>query len=469
MLHWASESTRPLPAALLVACALAGGSFGEIGRGAEADAPAGTISAQGITVDPITTDDYNARRIWHPKTPPASAPTRPCPCRIVSYADKWTRHGLSNYMSWRWPNGPLAKRRQWQIPWDEQLVHRRDYDVDGDGQTTDDYIAAHVFSLEEPLSNPRWPLHMAYPERFNEIFYGGAAWYLADTEPGTHRVWIEQGYNPDHSPPWFDSRAEDHPLQGQANEYEYAARGGTRSREFWGRQDAGQYTWNLFNSGGRTHPVGLKKPNPFGLYDIVGNVTHWLHSTGATNCDPKRPLTLDTNNPKMDRYHKYHAPDESVMRGAGPTAAGASFLANVSDDEMSPEMYDPDVGFRVVRCEAGGVSADVCWRGNLCRTGEYETGGVRSSACVADGVVYFGGNNGMLYAVDARMGNVFWTARGRRPLATSPAVAFGIVFVEPAIGFDAKTGDKIVSSSCPDNGRLYIGSDDGYLYALKGQ
>jgi len=187
------------------------------------------LGPDGLTIDPTTTESYRARRIWQPEVPAAGIPTAPQRSRIVSYADKWTRHGLSTYMSWRLPNGPMAKRRQWQIPQDEQLKYARDYDVDGDGRTDDDFVAAHVFSLEQPLSNPRWPLHMAYPERFNEIFYGGAAWYLADTEPFSHRVWVEQGYNPDHSPPWFDNRAEDHPLQGQANEYEI----GSGVRVYW--------------------------------------------------------------------------------------------------------------------------------------------------------------------------------------------------------------------------------------------
>ena len=225
------SSAPPCPAPWHVRCSLprafAGICAGSYGWAQ--DPFVGAISAAGVTIDPTATEAYRARRVWHPQPASAGSPTRPHLCRIVSYADKWTRHGLSNYMSWRVPNGPLAEFLRRGLPAEDPLVYAQDFDVDGDGETEDDFVAAHLFSLDQPLSNPRWPLHLAYPERFNEIFYGGAAWYLANTEPHTHRVWIEQGYNPDHSPPWFDRRAEDHPLQGQANEYEI----GSGLRVYW--------------------------------------------------------------------------------------------------------------------------------------------------------------------------------------------------------------------------------------------
>jgi len=173
---------------------------------------AGALDESGTTADPASRPEYSARRAWPSAPAAAEAPTRPYPCRIVSYADKWTRHGLSNYMPWRWPNGPLAADRR------DPMEIFRDTDVDGDGRADDDFVSSYPFSLEQPLGNPSWPMHMAFPEIINQRFYGGASWFLGNTEPGTHSVWIEQGYNPDHSPPWFDSRAEDHPLQGQANE-----------------------------------------------------------------------------------------------------------------------------------------------------------------------------------------------------------------------------------------------------------
>jgi formylglycine-generating enzyme required for sulfatase activity len=55
-------------------------------------------------------------------------------------------------------------------------------------------------------------------------------------------------------------------------EWEYACRAGT-SGDRYGELDA--IAWYIGNSGGSTHPVGLKQPNRFGLYDMLGNVWEW--------------------------------------------------------------------------------------------------------------------------------------------------------------------------------------------------
>lgn len=60
-------------------------------------------------------------------------------------------------------------------------------------------------------------------------------------------------------------------------EWEYAARAGSKDRFFFGN-DASQlekFAWTASNSGGATHEIGKKLPNPWGLYDIYGNVQEW--------------------------------------------------------------------------------------------------------------------------------------------------------------------------------------------------
>jgi formylglycine-generating enzyme required for sulfatase activity len=125
------------------------------------------------------------------------------------------------------------------------------------------------------------------------------------------------------------------------SEWEYAARAGTTSRLWWSDDDsrAADYAWYKGNSGGQTHPVGSKSANPFGLYDMAGNVWQWTQ-----DCYVDSYANAPTDGSAVEV-------GETCMRvDRGGSWYYPSWLLRAATRERNPSDYrDLIMGFRLAR------------------------------------------------------------------------------------------------------------------------
>ncbi len=121
-------------------------------------------------------------------------------------------------------------------------------------------------------------------------------------------------------------------------EWEFAARGGTTTHFSFGdsANALDRYAWHAGNANGRTHVVGTREANPFGLRDVHGNVWEWVEDWygpyGEGDVDPRGPGT-----------GKYR-----VLRG-GSFACMSVNLRSALRHWLGPSKGDNGVGLRVAR------------------------------------------------------------------------------------------------------------------------
>jgi formylglycine-generating enzyme required for sulfatase activity len=131
-------------------------------------------------------------------------------------------------------------------------------------------------------------------------------------------------------------------------EWEYACRAGTRTAYSFGddHRKLAEYGWFNENDGGRTHPVGLLKPNPWGLYDMHGNVWELCSDTYKPDYYGHAPATDPTGPPP--------GPFRAIRGGARSNPWQEARSANRWPD--FPPQPHPNVGFRVVCPAPSGPS-----------------------------------------------------------------------------------------------------------------
>jgi formylglycine-generating enzyme required for sulfatase activity len=220
---------------------------------------------------------------------------------------------------------------------------------------SDDEGPQHKVTIANALVIGRFPITRGEFAAFvKETEYradaGCSVWSDSDWKLQPDRSWHFPGFEQNDRHPavcvsWNDAKAfiawlsakvgKPYRLLTEA-EWEYAARAGTITRYSFGDDEAAlsQYAWY---DGGGTYPVGEKKPNGFGLFDVHGNVWTWCEDNwhpgyqGAPN---------DGSAWQGDDPYR-------VQRGGSWVDPPAS-LRSASRDNASPEAYS-NVGFRIAR------------------------------------------------------------------------------------------------------------------------
>ena len=134
-------------------------------------------------------------------------------------------------------------------------------------------------------------------------------------------------------------------------EWEYAARGGKRSKgyKYSGSNDLDEVAWyaenyqeSKYGEKGTTHPVGMKKPNELGLYDMSGNVWEW--------CDDWYTKEFFLNGKQIHQgwpYEETFTPFRRILRGGSWGGNAKGCRVSCIDYEFS-KYHDEYGGFRLV-------------------------------------------------------------------------------------------------------------------------
>ncbi|MFC1671120.1 formylglycine-generating enzyme family protein [Spirochaetota bacterium] len=121
-------------------------------------------------------------------------------------------------------------------------------------------------------------------------------------------------------------------------EWEYACRAGKKGAYYWGKKINDRYCWYNLNSRDETRPVGKKRPNRWGLYDMSGNVYEWCGDW----YDDHYYKTSQADNPVGPEKGK-----SKVIRG-GSWSSNKYNLRSAFRTPFNPSKKNFYIGFRLV-------------------------------------------------------------------------------------------------------------------------
>ncbi len=126
------------------------------------------------------------------------------------------------------------------------------------------------------------------------------------------------------------------------SEWEYCCRAGTSTRYYWGDDlydpsNITNFAWGGFGAGGDTHPVSGKRPNDWGLYDMIGNVSEWCQDWSHFNYEGAPSDGEAWENP---------ATQDRIFRG-GSFRSPSPGCRSAFRDPANPNIGHDDIGLRL--------------------------------------------------------------------------------------------------------------------------
>ena len=125
-------------------------------------------------------------------------------------------------------------------------------------------------------------------------------------------------------------------------EWEYAARSGGKAEKWAGTNNESElsdYAWYDKNSGGKTHPVGQKKPNGLGIYDMSGNVWEWVEDWYEVDYYDRSPKINPLNT----------SPSHAKSMRSGPWSVSSQVVRTFYRGSDIPYSICDGLGFRVAK------------------------------------------------------------------------------------------------------------------------
>ena len=202
-------------------------------------------------------------------------------------------------------------------------------------------IPAGSYLMGSNIEGDQQPIHLVYVSSF----------YIDQLETTQRNYEKLMGYNPSRfkgpdlpveNVDWFEAnnycKKIGKRLPTEA-EWEKAARSKTKTNYYLGNKIDSKYAWYNKNSNRKTHPVGKKKPNSYGLFDMSGNVWEWVSDWFDSNYYKFSPFT-DPKGPKVGEF--------KTLKG-GSWSNNASYLNLGYRMVYGPEGKDEYIGFRCAK------------------------------------------------------------------------------------------------------------------------